>query len=259
MGFKVIIPARYASSRLPGKPLREIAGKPLIQHVYERALASGAEEISIATDDWRIREVAEAFGAVVHMTSPAHETGTERIAEVVLSCAECDDTIIVNLQGDEPQMSPQLIDQVAGALEAHPDAQSATLCARIEDKAVLFDPNTVKVVLDNHGYALYFSRAPIPWARTDFDANARSLGLPLDTTFYRHIGIYAYRAGYLKRFSTLAPCILERTESLEQLRMLFHGGRIYVEEASEQPGHHVETAEDLQKVQNLFQTNALFK
>ena len=252
MGFKVIIPARYASSRLPGKPLKKIAGKFLIQHVYERGLASGAEEVSIATDVPEIIAAAEAFGAIAQMTAREHQSGTERIASVVARRDEPDDTIIVNLQGDEPQMPASLIKQVAAGLESHPDADVSTLCERIEDKEVLFDPNTVKVVLNNKGYALYFSRAPIPWAQTDFDDRSRSIGLPIDTIFSRHIGIYAYRAGYLKRFAQLSPCTLERTESLEQLRILFYGGKIYVEEATEKPGHAVDTEEDLLRVQELF-------
>ncbi len=256
MGFKVIIPARYASSRLPGKPLRELAGKPLIQHVYERGLASGAEEVIIATPDAQIREIAEKFGAVVHMTSRNHGSGTERIAEVVANRAYPDDTIIVNLQGDAPQMSPSLLDQTAQALKDHREADVSTLCERIDDKEVLFDSNRVKVVLDNKGYALYFSRAPIPWAQTDFDDRSRSIALPKDAIFYHHIGIYGYRAGFLKYFVALSPCQLEHTEGLEQLRILFNGGKIYVEEARESPGWAVDTEGDLEKVRSLFRTKA---
>ena len=256
MGFKVIIPARYASSRLPGKPLKKIAGKFLIQHVYERGLASGAEEVIIATANAQIREIAEKFGAVVHMTSRNHGSGTERIAEVVADRAYPDDTIIVNLQGDEPQMPASLIKQVAAGLESHPDADVSTLCERIDDKEVLFDSNRVKVVLDNKGYALYFSRAPIPWAQTDFDDRSRSIGLPKDAIFYHHIGIYGYRAGFLKYFVALSPCQLEHPEGLEQLRILFNGGKIYVEEARESPGWAVDTEGDLEKVRSLFRTKA---
>ncbi|MEE8260894.1 MAG: 3-deoxy-manno-octulosonate cytidylyltransferase, partial [Gammaproteobacteria bacterium] len=185
-----------------------------------------------------------------------HGSGTERIAEVVANRVYPDDTIIVNLQGDAPQMSPSLLDQTAQALKDHREADVSTLCERIDDKEVLFDSNRVKVVLDNKGYALYFSRAPIPWAQTDFDDRSRSIALPKDAIFYHHIGIYGYRAGFLKYFVALSPCQLEHTEGLEQLRILFNGGKIYVEEARESPGWAVDTEGDLEKVRSLFRTKA---
>jgi 3-deoxy-manno-octulosonate cytidylyltransferase (CMP-KDO synthetase) len=193
--FRVAIPARYASTRLPGKPLRLLAGRPLIEHVYRQAVASGAMEVVIATDDPRIRAAAESFGATVCMTSPDHLTGTDRLAEVATQRGWPDDDIVVNVQGDEPRIPPLLVRQVAMALEQHPDAGIATACARMGDAAELFDPNAVKVVRDAQGYALYFSRAPIPWSRDAFRADQPPLAeLPDATAWFRHIGLYAYRA-----------------------------------------------------------------
>ena len=248
--FRVAIPARYASTRLPGKPLRLLAGQPLLQHVYRRALASGALEVVIATDDSRIREVAEGFGAVVCMTASEHPSGTDRLAEVADRRGWPDDDIIVNLQGDEPQMPAALVRQVAAALEARPEAGIATACTRIRRLEEVFDPNVVKVVRDALGDASYFSRAPIPWHREAFATGESGLAeLPDDgTVYYRHIGIYAYRVAVLRRYPRLAPAPAERAESLEQLRALWHGIRIHVVEAAEAPPPGIDTEADLARV-----------
>ncbi|MBL8251907.1 MAG: 3-deoxy-manno-octulosonate cytidylyltransferase [Candidatus Competibacter sp.] len=247
--FRVAIPARYASTRLPGKPLRLLAGRTLLEHVYRRALGSGALEVVIATDDPRIREAAEGFGAPVCMTSPAHLSGTDRLAEVAARYGWPDEAIVVNLQGDEPQMPPGLIRQTAAALAEHPAAGIATACARIVHPAEAFDPNAVKVVRDRDGYALYFSRAPIPWHRESFAEGGATLsGLPAGLTWLRHIGLYAYRAAVLREFPALEPAMIERTEALEQLRALWHGIRIYVAEADQPPPPGVDTEADLARV-----------
>lgn len=245
MGYKVVIPARYASTRLPGKPLLEINGWPMIQHVHERANESGANEIVIATDDQRIERAAEAFGAKVVMTSSLHQSGADRIAEVVAKLDWPADTIVVNLQGDEPCMPPQLLDQVATDMATYMDAAVTTLANQETSREILFDPHVVKVVTDSAGYALYFSRAPIPWHRDEF--NQREDRLPVGVTFLHHIGIYAYRAGFLGRFVNWPVAPLEQAESLEQLRVLWHGERIHVSQATQLPGQGVDTMSDLQK------------
>jgi 3-deoxy-manno-octulosonate cytidylyltransferase (CMP-KDO synthetase) len=247
MEFKVVIPARYASVRLPGKPLLKIAGKPMLEHVHARALESGASEVVIATDDGRIADVAKDFQAQVCMTRETHRSGSDRIAEVVQQMAWGKNTIVVNLQGDEPSMPPVLINQVADDMAAHEAAGVTTLSAPILDKALLFDPHVVKVVTDINGYALYFSRAPIPWHRDEFVDPERPL--PEVTGFARHIGLYAYRAGYLKQFVAWEHAPIERAESLEQLRVLWHGGKIHVSQARVEPGHGVDTQEDLKRVE----------
>lgn len=247
--FRVAIPARYASTRLPGKPLRLLAGRPLLEHVYRRALASGALEVVIATDDRRIRDAAESFGAPVCMTSSEHLSGTDRLAEVAARRGWPDEAIVVNLQGDEPQMPPALIRQVAAELEDHPTAGIATVCARIRQSAEVFDPNVVKVVLDRERFALYFSRAPIPWHREAFRIGGGDLTeLPADTVWFRHIGLYAYRVAVLRSFPRLASAMVERAESLEQLRALWQGIRIHVAEATEAPPPGVDTEADLARV-----------
>lgn len=249
MRFRVVIPARYASSRLPGKPLADIAGKPMVVRVAERAARSGADEIIIATDDARVRDAVADAGYRAVMTSPDHASGTDRIAEVagILGCAE--DDILVNVQGDEPLIPPELIRDCALALTTHEDAAVATLAHPIHDEAEFRNPNVVKVVTDEQGYALYFSRAPIPWPR---DAFAAGQSLPPDVQVLRHIGLYAYRASFLGTFVSLAPAPLERFEMLEQLRALWHGYRIAVTVTPDSPGAGVDTPEDLERVRALF-------
>lgn len=251
MNFKVVIPARYASTRLPGKPLLEIAGKPMIQHVHQRAAESGAEQIIIATDDQRIADCVREFGGEVCLTDFRHRSGTDRIAEVVRQYAWAADEIVVNLQGDEPDMAAALLHQVAVDMDNHPDAVMTTLSADLSDAAQLFDPNVVKLVTDARGYALYFSRAPIPWNRDEF---ANQEQLPASVQGYRrHIGLYAYRAGFLDRYIQWQPAPLELVESLEQLRVLWHGERIHVSAVAEVPGQGVDTQHDLDLLNQLFQ------
>lgn len=253
LDFRVAIPARYASTRLPGKPLRLLAGRPLIEHVYQRALASGAMEVVIATDDPRIQEVAEGFGATVCMTSPDHPSGTDRLAEVAEQLRWPEDAIVVNVQGDEPHLPPTLIQQVAAGLAAHPDAGIATVCARISDPDELFDPHVVKVTRDAQDYALYFSRAPIPWHREAFGKKREQLNALPSGVWFRHIGLYAYRVAVLARYPHLPPAPAEQAESLEQLRALWHGIRIHVAEAIEVPPPGVDTEADLARAAAHFQ------
>ena len=250
MHFVVVIPARYASTRLPGKPLADIAGKPMVVHAADRARESGAAEIVVATDDERVREAVVRHGYAALMTRPDHPTGTDRIAEVALARGWNDEVVVVNVQGDEPRLPPQLIRTVAEQLASHSDAAIATACHAIHTAHELFDPNAVKVVLDGRGYALYFSRAPIPWARDAF-ANDRSR-LPRGLPVYRHLGLYAYRCGFLRRYAQLAPVDIERFESLEQLRALAHGFRIAVAITASAPEPGVDTAEDLEKMRQAF-------
>ena len=249
MPFKIVIPARYASTRLPGKPLLDIAGKPMIQHVYERAQESLASEVIIATDDSRIEQVAKSFGAEVCLTRADHPSGTDRLAEVAELRGFADNDIIVNVQGDEPCLPASLINQVAEDLRQHQDADMATLFSQIDQEKQVFDANVVKVVMDAQGYALYFSRAPIPWMRDHFDQQS---ALPPELPHYRHIGLYAYRAHFLTHYAELRPCILEQEESLEQLRALYHGRKIHLTAAGINPGHGVDTEQDLAEVRALF-------
>lgn len=250
MSFTVIIPARYASTRLPGKPLKDIAGKPMVQHVYEQAKKSAAREVIIATDDERIKQVAEAFGARVCMTAADHESGTDRLQEVVTQLGYSDDEVIVNVQGDEPLIPPSNINQVAELLLASPNAGIATLSERIDNVADVFDPNAVKVVSNAANSALYFSRAPIPWSRDDFGGLGSGLSeqLPAEIDFQRHIGIYGYRVGLLHQFVTWAPAPIERAEALEQLRAMWNGVEIKVKQAVEAPPPGVDTEADLERV-----------
>lgn len=243
----VIIPARYQSTRLPGKPLADVAGKTLLERVYERARASGARSITVATDDERIRAAAEAFGADVCMTAATHRSGTDRIGEAIAKLALAPDEIVVNLQGDEPLVPPPLIRQVAETLAGHPEAVVATACHPISDIATLSNPNAVKVVCDAKGFALYFSRAPIPWPR---DRMTRAAGGPVRA--FHHIGLYAYRAGFIACYRAWGPCPLEQTEQLEQLRVLWHGERIAVCLAEEAPAPGVDTPADLERVRAYF-------
>ena len=247
--FTVIIPARYASSRLPGKPLIDFAGKPMVVRVAEQALASAAARVVIATDDERVRDSALPHGCEVVMTSPGHASGTDRIAEAVQQLGLADNAIVVNVQGDEPLLPPALIRAVGSAL-AGSEAPMATACHPLHEAAEIVNPHIVKVVLDRHSHALYFSRAPIPWARDAFAAGVRAIpqGLPV----YRHIGIYAYRVGFLRQYSAMAPSPLERFESLEQLRVLWHGEKIHVIVTPEAPPGGVDTVEDVLRVRRQF-------
>lgn len=248
--FRVVIPARYQSSRLPGKPLLSIAGKPMVQHVYERAVESQAVQVVVATDDQRIMDAVKAFGGEVCMTSTDHLSGTDRLAEVVELFQWQDDEIIVNLQGDEPEMPASLVRQVANDMASHKDAVITTLSVAIETFEDVIDPNVVKVVTNAEGYAQYFSRAPIPWHRNEF---AEGLDAPSSLElFARHIGLYAYRAGFLNEFVNWEASPTERIESLEQLRVLWHGRKIHVSQAKEAPGIGVDTQADLDRVNELF-------
>ena len=248
--FKVVIPARYGSTRLRGKPLLQIGDRPLIAHVIARAQESAAEEVIVATDDARIAETSLAFGAEALLTRTDHPSGADRLAEVMTRRGWEDETLIVNLQGDEPCLPAALIDQVAGDLAARAEVGMATLAFPIEEAGALFDPHVVKVVTDREGYAQYFSRAPIPWNRDEFCSGGRNL--PAGVPFLRHIGLYAYRAAFLRRFLSWEPTPLERSESLEQLRVLWHGERISVALARQRPGPGVDTAEDLERVRALL-------
>lgn len=252
--FKVVIPARFASTRLPGKPLLPIAGRPMLQWVHERAAASGAEEIWIATDDARIQAACERFGASVLLTDAAHVSGTDRIAEVARRHGWADSTIVVNVQGDEPLLPPALIRQVAQILEANPRAGVATLATPIRNLAEFLDPNVVKVALAPDGRALYFSRAPIPWIR-----DGAPSGLASQTRFegtLRHLGLYAYRVGALKQLAVWPPSPLEASEKLEELRALENGIAIAVALACEVPGPGVDTAADLERASRLVERGA---
>ncbi|CAM2972118.1 3-deoxy-manno-octulosonate cytidylyltransferase [Vibrio rarus] len=247
MAFTVIIPARYQSTRLPGKPLADICGKPMIEHVYQQAIQAGAEQVIVATDDQRVADVVIGFGGQVCMTSENHESGTERLAEVVDKMGIADDHIVVNVQGDEPLIPPTVIAQVADNLAAS-TAPMATLGVAIGDAEEAFNPNAVKVVADKNGYALYFSRATIPWDRDQFATTTSTLNQPL----MRHIGIYAYRAGFINRYISWAPSTLEKIESLEQLRVLWYGEKIHVALAKETPPPGVDTQQDLDAVRAIL-------
>ncbi|EKO3902865.1 3-deoxy-manno-octulosonate cytidylyltransferase [Vibrio fluvialis] len=245
MSFTVVIPARYQSTRLPGKPLADIAGKPMVQWVYEQAMQAGAERVIIATDDARVEQAVLAFGGTVCMTSPDHQSGTERLAEVVKLMGIEDDHIIVNVQGDEPMIPPSIIRQVADNLAAS-QAPMATLAVEISHEDEVFNPNAVKVVTDKDGYALYFSRATIPWDRDNF-AKDKTVVQPL----MRHIGIYAYRAGFINTYIQWPASQLEKIECLEQLRVLWYGEKIHVAVALEAPPAGVDTPEDLDAVRRI--------
>jgi len=248
--FRVVIPARYGSSRLPGKVLVRIAGKPMIQWVYERARASLAREVIIATDDPRVMSAAQSFGAQAVMTALTHASGSDRIAEVARTRAWADTDIVVNVQGDEPLLPPALIDQVAGVLEAAPQAGIATLATPVESITEMLDPNAVKLVTDTQGRALYFSRAPIPWER-----DGAPSGLSSQRVFdggLRHVGIYAYRVRTLLHLASLGTGTLEAREKLEQLRALENGIEIRVAGASERPPPDVNTSADLERVSALL-------
>lgn len=244
MTFKVVIPARYASTRLPGKPLLTLAGRPMVEHVWRLAQDCGAQEVLVATDDERIATAARAFGATVVLTSAEHPSGTDRLAEVAHHCQWSDATVVVNVQGDEPLLPAANVRQVAALLTADPTAAIATLRTPITTREDFVDPNVVKVVADAHGRALYFSRAPIPWPRDAADS------LP---TAFRHLGLYAYRVGALRQIAALPPSPLENTERLEQLRAMEAGLRIVIATAQALPGPGVDTAADLERVGRLIE------
>jgi 3-deoxy-manno-octulosonate cytidylyltransferase (CMP-KDO synthetase) len=251
IAFKAVVPARYASTRLPGKPLADLAGKPMVVRVLERAQAAGAQEVWVATDHHGVFEAVQAAGGRALMTRADHPSGTERIAEVADALGWADDEIVVNVQGDEPLIDPELIAAVAKTLAASPDAAMATAAHPLEEAGAFFDPNIVKVVCDAHGCALYFSRAPIPWAR---DAFARERdALPANLPVLRHVGIYAYRVAFLRRYAELEVSPIEQWEALEQLRVLWHGERIVVSTIDAAPVAGVDTPEDLARVRAMFE------
>jgi 3-deoxy-manno-octulosonate cytidylyltransferase (CMP-KDO synthetase) len=238
--FQVIIPARYASTRFPGKPLADIGGKPMVIHVCERAAQSGAAAVHVATDDERIARAVRAHGHEALMTRVDHSSGTDRIAEAAMLLGLRDDDIVVNVQGDEPLIASNLVLEVARTLHEKPDASVSSACHPIHDEASLGNPNVVKVVLDAKGYALYFSRSRIPYPRDE--------GAPC----YRHAGIYAYRAGFLQRYAKLPPSPLEKAEALEQLRVLWHGYRIAVAVSETEIPPGVDTPQDLEAVRKML-------
>jgi 3-deoxy-manno-octulosonate cytidylyltransferase (CMP-KDO synthetase) len=248
--FHVVIPARISSTRLPGKPLLLIGDKPMVIRVAEQAAQSGAQQIWIATDHQPIMAAVHEHGFKACMTRADHPSGTDRIAEVVAQHNWADDTIVVNVQGDEPLIPPQLIRAVAQHLHDHPECAIATACHPVHDEASMRNPNIVKTVLDKDGNALYFSRAPIPYPR---DAFAGNTPLPANMSVLRHIGIYAYRVGFLRAYSQLAPCAIEQIEALEQLRALWHGYKIGVTITDVAPPSGVDTAEDLNVARKLFE------
>lgn len=259
-GFDVVIPARYASTRFPGKALAELAGKPMVVHVCERAVSSGARSVHVATDDERIAQAVRAHGHQAVMTRIEHVSGTDRIAEAARKLALPEDGIVVNVQGDEPLIPPTLISGVAAALAHNRGASMATACHPIADLASVFNPNVVKVVLNAAGEALYFSRAPIPWSRDGYPGDsyagdsrrAAPRRLPPGVSCLRHVGIYAYRAGFLRRYASLSPAPLELAESLEQLRVLWHGFRIAVAISDTDTPPGVDTPQDLEAVRTII-------
>ncbi len=251
MATHIVIPSRYASTRLPAKPLRLISGKPMIVRVVERVQHLTTDSTLVATDDQRIVDVVEQAGGNALLTSTEHATGTDRLAEVAQRMGWAADDIVINVQGDEPLIPPQLIEQVATALADDPDSSLSTLSYPIDNLDDLMDPNLVKVVFDKNHQALYFSRAPIPWYRDGFANELPQL--PTTQTYYRHIGIYAYRVSFLQNYVTWPAADIETTESLEQLRALWQGEKIRVDIAATLPAHGVDTEQDLVRVQQLFE------
>ena len=246
MSFRVVIPARYQSTRLPGKPLVDIHGKPMIQRVVEQALQSGAEQVVVATDDQRVLDAVQGFNGEVCLTQTSHTSGTDRLAEVIDYYNWTEQTIVVNVQGDEPFIPPANIEQVAQTLANH-DAPMATLSTPLDSEHLqteLLNSNTVKVVTNAQGQALYFSRAPVPYLR---DADQADFNLQL---WQRHIGIYAYRAGFVQQFTQLPAAPIEQCEALEQLRVLWHGYAIQVDTAVAEPVAGIDTPADLERVRN---------
>jgi 3-deoxy-manno-octulosonate cytidylyltransferase (CMP-KDO synthetase) len=261
--FVAVVPARLASTRLHEKPLVDIAGKPMVVRVAERARASGAEHVLIACDTERVLDAARAHGVDALMTRADHPSGTDRLAEVAERLNWSDDTIVVNVQGDEPLIDPALVRAVAAHLAAHPDCAIATAAHPIEEASDVFSPNVVKVVLDARGRALYFSRAPIPWLRDAYQPHCSpqafdiaAMPAPHDPAVYRHIGIYAYRARFLRTYPQLEEAPIERAELLEQLRAMWHGERIAVLITPEAPAPGVDTPADLERVRSLFRSDA---
>jgi len=248
--FHVVIPARYASTRLPGKPLADIGGKPMVVRVLERGRASGAQSVWVASDHEAVLDAVSAIGGDALMTRADHASGTDRLAEVAASLGWGADEIVVNVQGDEPLIEPALIRAVADALGDDPDAAIATAAHPLASAAEMFNPNVVKVVCDARDRALYFSRAPIPWARDAFATSREAL--PADLPVLRHVGIYAYRVSFLRRYAGLASAPLEQWEALEQLRALWHGYRIRVLTVDAAPAPGVDTVEDLARVRAEF-------
>jgi len=247
--FKVVIPARFDSGRLPGKVLEDIAGKPMIEHVVEAARNSTAEDVVVATDNDKVAAVVQGFGCRAIMTSPSHASGSDRIAEACKILEWDDATIVVNVQGDEPAIPSALIDQVATLLADHDQAVMATLSTPLLHPTEMLDPSMVKVVTDLNQSALYFSRAPIPWKRSENTAELDTSGFSLAS---RHLGIYAYQSGYIQQFSARPPCALEKIERLEQLRALWHGERIVCATAQVAPPPGVDTAHDLERMRSYF-------
>lgn len=251
MPFTVLIPARLASTRLPDKPLADIGGVPMVVRVAQRALASGASRVIVAADDARIVDACTRHGIDALLTRADHPSGSDRLAEACSQLALPDDAIVVNVQGDEPLIDPALIDAVADELAAQPEAAMSTAAHPIDSAADFGNPNVVKVVLDARGHALYFSRAPVPWWRDGHAPNG-GLAVPTSPAPLRHIGIYGYRAGFIRAFPTLPPAPIEATEALEQLRALWHGFRIAVHVSEHSPGPGVDTPEDLVRVRAMF-------
>lgn len=248
MEFRVIIPARYNSTRCPGKALADIAGKSMLQHVYERAVESGAESVAIATDDEKIRDAAEKFGAHVVMTDEEHTSGTERLSEAAIALGYEDDDIVVNLQCDVPFIPPTVIRQVAEDLDRHDNIKMATLWEPLQHTDEMADRDVVKVVLNKRSYALYFSRADVPWSRDEFPPKeCKELG----EQHHRHIGIYAFRVGFLQEYVEWEPCGIEQIEKLEQLRALYNGVRIYVGRSKLPVPPGVDTPEQLEEAREL--------
>lgn len=249
MSFTVIIPARFESTRLPRKPLIDILGKPMVQWTWSQAKKSGASRVIIATESDDVEYAAAKFDAEVCMTSNQHQSGTERIAEVIELMQIPDDEIIVNVQGDEPMLPPELIEQVATGLKDDAEVQMATLCEPIDSVETVFDPHAVKVIRDKYNHAMNFTRAPMPWSRDTF---VRPAHLPENYQYQRHIGLYAYYAGFVKQYVSWAPCALEDVEKLEQLRVLWQGQKILVLDALMDAGVGVDTIKDAERVRELM-------
>lgn len=252
MTFTVLIPARMASTRLPDKPLADIAGQPMVVRVAALAAQSGATRVVVACDDERIAQACRAHGVEAVLTRADHASGSDRLAEACTLLGLQGEDMVVNVQGDEPLIDPELVRRVAQVLAERPDCVMSTAAHPLADRAEYLNPNVVKVVLDAAGRALYFSRAPIPWWRDGLAGAEPRMPTPAPL---RHLGLYAYRAGFLRGFPALPPAALEQTEALEQLRVLWHGHRIAVHVAPHGPGPGVDTPEDLARVRALFDAN----